>query len=131
MGSALRTYKNKACGRKLADGKSTGRLTDVIIDRMQIYYGIAIRSNIGNLKAIQNAIWAIFFHIIMGPNFEALEFQHRFCLQGENSWCKYQVDKLKDTSTYNQSHCLPFTFRTELQHIFRRLINSYQVAKEE
>ena len=50
MGSDLRIYKNKCCGSKLADGKTVGgrgRLTDAVVDKIQDYYGVAIRCNIG------------------------------------------------------------------------------------
>ena len=62
MGAALRMYKNKNRGRKLSDGKTIGgkgRLTDNIVDSIQNYYGQAIRSNVGNLKATQGTVWAI------------------------------------------------------------------------
>jgi hypothetical protein len=51
LGTALRKYKNDNKGKKLSDGKSIGgkgRLTDKIINRMQNFYGRAIRENKGN-----------------------------------------------------------------------------------
>ena len=48
MGTALRKYKKDMKGRKLADGKGVGgkgQLTDKLIDRIQNYYGNAIREN--------------------------------------------------------------------------------------
>ena len=39
------------------------RLTDVVIDKLQNYFGIALRSNIGNLKKMQDAILASMFHV--------------------------------------------------------------------
>ena len=42
------------------DGK--GRLTDNMIDKLHNYYGIAIRSNSGNLSAMKTAIYASLFH---------------------------------------------------------------------
>ena len=61
-GCSTRMYKSKNRGRKLSDGKTTGgkgRLTGTIVDSIQNYYGQAIRSNVGNLKATQDAVWAI------------------------------------------------------------------------
>ena len=46
LGSGLRRYKKDAKGRKLADGKSVGgkgRLRDKCIDKMQNYYGKAMK----------------------------------------------------------------------------------------
>ena len=48
MGSAIREYKRKQQGIKHADGTSVGgkgRLTDVLVDKMQNYFGEAIRRN--------------------------------------------------------------------------------------
>lgn len=69
MGMSLCNYKNKARGSKLEDGKGVGgagRLTDPAIDRMQMYYGYAIRNNKGNLDRIRDAIWVIYHHMILG-----------------------------------------------------------------
>ncbi|GFU90646.1 uncharacterized protein TNCV_2092431 [Trichonephila clavipes] len=67
MGTRLRALKLKLKGKKLEDKKSLGgrnRLTDAEIDKLQRYYGLAIRNNSGNLSAMKQAIWAIFFHKI-------------------------------------------------------------------
>ena len=47
LGTNLREYKRKGKGQKLSDGKGisgAGRLTDKVIDKMQNYYGKAIRT---------------------------------------------------------------------------------------
>ena len=62
MGCALRRIKKEYKGKKLADGKPVGgkgRLTDKVIDRIQNYYGKAIRNNPGDLKGMRNDVWAI------------------------------------------------------------------------
>ena len=69
MGSVLRIYESKCHGNKLPYGKTVGgrgRPIDAVVEKIQNYYGAAIRSNIGKLKDIQNSIWAIYFHMIMG-----------------------------------------------------------------
>ena len=124
MGSAIRVYKNLKKGVKLADGKTVGgkgRLTDDVADRVQTYYGYAIRNNKGNTKDMQDAIWAILYHVMAGPSYETLAAQHWYCPVGPNSWCKYQRDVTNGTNMYNPSKCLPFIFRSELKHIFTRL----------
>ena len=123
MGSNLRKYKNKSKGRKLEDGATVGghgRVTDVVIDSIQNYYGLAIRNNLGNVKAMENAIWAIFFHMIKCQN-EDIAVQHKFCPSGKDSWCKYPRDITSGTNTYKPSKCLPNVFRNELKPIFVRL----------
>ena len=104
---------------KTVDGR--GRLTNAVVDKIQNYYRVAIRSNICKLKDMQNAIWAIYFQMIMGPSNETLNEQHQYCPVTSNSWCKYQVDQINDKRFYNQQNCLPPVFRSELNYIFKRL----------
>ena len=124
MGSALRIYKNKCRGSKLPDGKTVGgrgRLTDAFVEKIQNYYGVTIRSNIGKLKDMQNTIWAIYFLMIMGPSNETLNEQHQYCPVTPNSSCKYHVDQINDKSFYNQQNYFPPVFRSELHYISKRL----------
>ena len=54
-GTALREYKRKMKGFRLADGKfvsGKGRLTDIMINRIQNCFGQCIRNNKGNLQRI-------------------------------------------------------------------------------
>ncbi|GFT89201.1 uncharacterized protein TNCV_3085771 [Trichonephila clavipes] len=53
-----RVRKLKKCTKGLG-GK--GKLTDKFIDTLQNYFGIAIRSNVGNLSNMQTAVIAAFF----------------------------------------------------------------------
>ena len=58
MGINLRNYK-KMNYEELKDGQGfggKGRLTDTFIDKLQNYYGAAIRNNIGNLTEMENPI---------------------------------------------------------------------------
>ena len=56
-----------------------GRLNDIVVDKMQTYYGYAIRNNIGNREQIKKAVLAIFYHMIRGPPYELLHAQHKYC----------------------------------------------------
>ena len=92
MGKALRELKKKTGRAKLQDGKTIGgrgRLTDKEIDQLQIYYGLAIRRNKGNLQQMKREVTAILEHrcsMDENPN-------HNFCPEGEESWCKFQRDR--------------------------------------
>ena len=57
MGAALRPLRKD---NKNAGGK--GELTDKMINRLQNYYGIAIRTKIGNLENMKKAILGTLFH---------------------------------------------------------------------
>ncbi|GBN16718.1 hypothetical protein AVEN_49360-1 [Araneus ventricosus] len=57
VGSRLRKLKKsrKGLGAK-------GKLTDNFIDKLQNYYGIAIRSNLNNLENVQSSVIAASYH---------------------------------------------------------------------
>ena len=84
VGSRLRKLKSTTPHLK---GK--GKLTDQFIDRLQNYYGIAIRSNTGNLDDMQTATIAAFFHCCSSKDHP----MHAQCPKGIDSWCKYQKCK--------------------------------------
>ena len=116
MGTALRKYKKDMKGRKLSDGKGVGgkgRLTDKLIDRIQNYYGNAIRENSGNFEGMKESIKAIQCHMIEDKSL-SLEKQHRHCP-------KFWADKQNQTNTYDNTKRLPEVFMKELDPIFERL----------
>ena len=109
LGTALRKYKNDKKGKKLSDGKSVGgkgRLTDKIIDKMQNYYGKAIRGNKGNLEGMKSSIKAIQHHMIRNENL-TLDKQHQYCPRSPDTWCKYWKDEADETHLYNEDNRLP------------------------
>ena len=80
MGHPCREFKRKKKGMKLSDGKTVGgvnRLTDKIIQKFQNYYGLAIRRNT-TLQGMQDAIWAVFDHLIRDDS-KILQEQHDKC----------------------------------------------------
>lgn len=65
MGSRLQRLKTKKRGEKLSNGKplgGKGRLTDQVIDSLQVYYGKAIRDNTDSVENMRTAVWATYFH---------------------------------------------------------------------
>ncbi|GFW11687.1 uncharacterized protein TNCV_43221 [Trichonephila clavipes] len=80
VGARLRKLKskNKNLSRK-------GKLTDSFIDRSQNYYGIAVRSNVGNLSGLQQNVIAALFHCSSSVE----KPMHGQCPIGKDSWCYY------------------------------------------
>ena len=75
MGTNLRSYKDKPKKKVFSDGNTVegkGRLTYVAIDTLQNYYGVAIRKNQNNLVSMKSAIWAIYYHSILGDQSDYL-----------------------------------------------------------
>ena len=91
--------------KKLSDGKSVGgragRLTRPTIDKLQNYYGKAIRRNVDRSakskteleSAIQNMQKDIKASLYHSVKLENNELRHQFCPKGKTSWCSYQKDK--------------------------------------
>ena len=93
VGNQLRKLKITTGKTKLADGKTLGgkgRLTKKEIDKLQIYYGLAIRRNIGNLEGMKNDINAILRHRLSTDSYP----NHSKCPKGEETWCKFRTDKI-------------------------------------
>ena len=117
MGNGLREYKRKKKGMKLSDGKGiggSGRLTDLLIDKIQNNYGEAIRNNNSDKVAMYNAIWAIFKHRIRNDD-EPIVSQHDLCPRA--SWCLFW----SSPDSYDDSKRLPSVFYNELKPLFTRL----------
>lgn len=129
IGTALRDLKKKTKG-KLVDGKSVGgkghRLSDKSIDKLQEYYGKAIRGNVNrnaksnkeideSITKMQHAILAVLHHTVMLPDPKQ---RHKFCPKEEDSWCEYIRTK-KEVAPKN--HCLDAVFFKFLQPVFTRL----------
>ncbi|CAN7938957.1 unnamed protein product [Ixodes hexagonus] len=71
MGTRLRRLKKENKVGKLSDGKglsARGRLTDAVMDKLQTYFGLAIRRNVGNLEEMRKAVWATYFHLSSTDN---------------------------------------------------------------
>ncbi|GFV49484.1 uncharacterized protein TNCV_4544671 [Trichonephila clavipes] len=81
VGARLRKLKSK---NKNLSGK--GKLTDSFIDRLQNYYGSAVRSNVGNLSGLQQNVIAALFHCSSSVE----KPMHGQCPIRKDSWCYYQ-----------------------------------------
>ena len=91
--------KNKKISEKDRMGKDVkvkSQLTDNIIDKLQNYFGIALRSNTGDFKKMQEAILASLFHIASS---ESEDDHWRYCSKSTNSWCQYQRDTINGTNS--------------------------------
>lgn len=107
---------------KLADGKlirGCGRLSEWKIKQIKRFYGLALRQNTQTAanpsdREVNMAVYCMKKNIIAILNHSVkaqdLSKQHRFCLPGENSWCKWQQDQATGTSTYKDDDCLPEVF---------------------
>lgn len=128
MGARLRTLRNSLKSKKLSDGKGIsgrGRLTDAEIDKLQSYYGSAIRKNCSNsLDDMVKGIWAIYFHRLSSDSNP----QHGLCPTGPESWCRY--NRAKETGEkYCHKHPLPEAIALAIKPVFRSLTDRKLLEK--
>ena len=92
-----------------------------MIDKMQNYYGIAIRSNIGNVEEMKKAVLASFFHCASS---QSRPFHH-YCPDGSDSWCGFKKDK----ETYMHGPGLSLEVIAQVKPIYERLSDSALLEK--
>ncbi|EDO36497.1 predicted protein [Nematostella vectensis] len=99
VGNSLRKLKRDTPG---LGGK--GKLTDALIDKLQNYYGIAIRSNVGNLEQMRKAIHASLMHCASNE----ARVLHDHCPTGSTSWLSEAslLEKCLHGKTQNQNKSL-------------------------
>ena len=120
LGSRLRSLKKRTGQTRLQDGKpigGRGRLTDNVIDKLQVYYGKAIRNNTHDIQAMENAVMAIWHH----TQSTADSPDHDLCPPGESSWCGFQRDVAQGTSDYRHNHPLPMAVANAIYPTFEAL----------
>ena len=113
VGNRLRNLKKNVKG---LGGK--GKLTNAVIDRLQNYYGIAIRANAGDLEAMKKAACAVMFHVASSAK---CNYHTAYCPTGVNSWCRFQKDKAMGTSEYKPGCGLSLEIIKHLKPIFNDL----------
>ena len=97
LGSQLCSLKKRLGQSCLHDGKpigGAGRLTNITIDKLQVYYGRAIRNNTHNTEDMENAVMAIWHHSQSTDDSP----DHGLCPEGEDSWCGDQRDQAMGTT---------------------------------
>jgi hypothetical protein len=87
-GARLRRLVQEKRGIKLHDSKPLGGrgcLTQSAIDKLQNYYGLAIRRNVNNLEVMKRAVWAVFFHKLLQMRYPRMVFAQVMVTVGVNS----------------------------------------------
>ena len=89
-----------------------------MIDRLQNFYGIAIRQNKGDLKSMQSAVRATLFHVASSKQ---NNWHNPHCPEGSDSWCKHNQDKANNTNTYKPGPGLPLSVVMKVKPVFEEL----------
>ena len=92
------------------------RLTDTMIDKLQNYYCIAIRSNTGDLTTMKKAIYTPAYFIVL-------------LLEGPDSWCGFMKDKATSTNNFKHENGLPEEVIKEVKPIYQTLSDDSLLQK--
>lgn len=101
MGTRCRNLKKQTKGLG-GKSKTTTKLTDKLINKLQKYYGLAITRHQDNVDEMYKEIWATFYHLSSSdkhPN-------HINCPEGAGSWCAYRRAEAKglDMKTFKHNY---------------------------
>ena len=125
VGTRLRNLK-KQTKEALSDGKKLGgkgRLTDASIDKLQSYYGNAIRENKNDIVKMRAAIWAVYFH--KGSSDEKPV--HSFC---NVTWCPYLKARAENKNYIHKSHnYLPAAVMEAIKPVWKDLAKTELLTK--
>ncbi|GFY06797.1 uncharacterized protein TNCV_482021 [Trichonephila clavipes] len=120
VGSRLRKLKTKTKG---LSGK--GKLTDNFIDRLQNYYGIAVRSNVGNLTALQQNVIAALYHCASSDK----KPMHGQCPIGKESWCYFQRGVVNGTKCSTKYAGLSNDVLNKIKPVYLELCDKQVLSK--
>ena len=127
VGGRLCKLKKEKGGEVLSDGKKLGgigRLNEKFINRLQNYYGLAIRQNTDSLMNMRKAVGAVLYHCTDAATPEA---QHMFC-DKESEWWKHRIAEKKG-ELYVDKPGLPIAVRNVIFHIFQDLSSEELLKK--
>ena len=69
-------------------------MTDAVIDKLQNYFGMALRANTGGtVQKMAYAIWSNFLHV---SNNE----KHQYHSLRDKTWCQYRRDEANNTNLF-------------------------------
>ena len=105
--------------------KARSRQTDALIDKLQNYFGIALRSSAKTVPELKKALLASLFHVMSS---EGNDF-HSYCPVGADSWCQYQRDIVNKTNLYKPGAGIAPDVIKEIKPIYAGLTKDDDLAK--
>lgn len=143
VGNRLRNLrkKNKGLGGKAKDKeiihqvdggkiikekkKARGKLTDSAIDKLQNYFGIALRSGATTVPELRKRLLASFFHAASSAGNE----YHDYCPQSSDSWCQYQRDLINKTNLYKPGKGFEPEVIKDCRMVYVKLTSDAELSK--
>ena len=101
-------------------------MTGAAIQKLQIFYGLAIRRNRKSVQCMRTAVWAIYFPV-QSNNAKPT---HNLCPKDEDTWCKFnQSLRTKEHYDHQKHFHLPEAVMLEMKPIFRDLSETSLLEK--
>ena len=100
-------------------------LTNKLVDRLQNYYGMAIRSNVVDLNEMKKTIYAALFHVCSSEK----DNYHAHCPTRVDSWCTYHLDIINKMKLHKPTKGLPEEAIKHLKPIFESLSDDSLLIK--
>jgi len=124
MGTQLRNVKKnssivdtKTDKKKRASLGGKGKLTAKQIDKLTVYYGLAIRRNCDSVDEMYKAIWATYWHCSSTDSNP----RHENCPPGEESWCAWQRASARGDAFKHDYDALPDDVLDAIKPIYEAL----------
>ena len=126
VGGRHRRLKKANGSKILEDKKKLGGavLYEKVINKLQNYYGLAIRQNTDSLPKMRNAIGSVLYYCSEASSAET---RHMFC-DVDSQWCKFRMAGKKGKPYVDKSG-LPLAVRNEIMPIFQELSSEVLLKK--
>lgn len=100
------------------DGR--GKLTGDLVTKLSSYYGWALKTNKGDVKAIHRAVMATYHHVTSNDEVS----NHSLCPTGKDSWCRQNAATAKGEPVPKHRYNLP-------PHVCKALLPIYERLSDE
>ncbi|KAH9363325.1 hypothetical protein HPB48_006431 [Haemaphysalis longicornis] len=117
MGTNLRNLLAKGTGSASERLGGKGRLTGDLVTKLSSYYGWALKSHSGDVRAMHKAVMATYHHITSNDTVS----NHSLCPPGPDSWCRQNAAKAKGEPTPKHRYNLPPHVCEALLPVYERL----------
>ena len=127
LGGRVTKQKDQVIDGRIVKAKVLkGRLTDTIIDTLQNYFGIALRSSCESISELRDALLASFFHVASSDGYN---YHSAYCPMTADSWCQYQRDRYNKTNLYKPGAGLDDDVIKEVEPIYADLTKEDELSK--
>ena len=93
---------------------------------MQNCYGMVIRNNVDDIHNMRKATGAVLYHC---KDFKNQDYRHSICPNDENSWYKYQLDKINGIQKYKDTISIPVNIFHIIETLFQDLSKEELLSK--